>query len=417
MSDADVPNEHHDAPDRGLVGPEHLHAMLPFLGEAVYLYDRDGDLKARLSPPNGILGYGVEVGTNVFAHMHPDDVPRGIQIGDEARSAHHGWSGEVQVRLRHADGTWRRCLLRIHNRTGDPEIAGMVAVLREVPEPDDRADRAAEGALSSIADDLPTAYLALGRGGRVRFASDAAVELLGTGRTDLVGLPVAELVIDADQAAVRAAYATLLHTTGARTVVATTRRPFGGREIEAEFHTRGTDPDHKVVTVVLTDHTAEPGLVRLATRDALTGLANRTKVLGTMAGLLLDPEPVLSVVYVDLDELKAINDAHGHEAGDRALIAVADRLQRLVRPGDLVGRMSGDEFVVVCPGLGGSDLMDFVQRVGEATFAPTEVRAADGTAIPVTVSAGGATATVGDTTESLLRAADEAMFAAKRGRL
>ena len=78
--------------------------------------------------------------------------------------------------------------------------------------------------------------------------------------------------------------------------------------------------------------------------------------------------------------------------------------------------MSGDEFVVVCPGLGGGDLMDFVQRVGEATFAPAEVRAADGTAFPVTVSAGGATATPGDTTESLLRAADEAMFAAKRGR-
>ena len=320
------------------------------------------------------------------------------------------------MRLRHADGTWRRCQLRIHNRTGDPEIAGMVAVLRELPDPADLPDPEVEAELSSIAEDLPTAYLALGRGGRIRFASDAAVALLSTRRTDLVGLPVAELVIDADQAIVRATYATLLHTTGARTVVATTRARFGGRVVEAEFHTRGTDPDHKIVTVVLTDHTQEPELVRLATRDALTGLANRTKVLGTIAGLLLDVEPVLSVVYVDLDDLKAINDAHGHEAGDRALIAVADRLRQLVRPGDLVGRMSGDEFVIVCHGLDGSALMHFVQRVGEATVAPIQVPLADGRTIPVTVSAGGATATQGDTTESLLRAADEAMFAAKRGR-
>jgi diguanylate cyclase (GGDEF)-like protein/PAS domain S-box-containing protein len=307
-------------------------------------------------------------------------------------------------------------VLRIHNRTEDPEIAGMVAVLREVRAGEDRQGPNLDGELPSIAEDLPTAYLALGRGGRIRFASDAAVELLATGRTDLVGLPVPELVVDEDRAVLRAAYATLLHTTGARTVVVTTRRRFGARQIEAELHTRGTDPEHKIVTVVLTDHTDEPQLVRLATRDPLTGLANRTKVLGTIAGLLLDPEPVLSVVYVDLDDLKAINDAHGHEAGDRALIAVAERLKHLVRPDDLVGRMSGDEFVVVCPGLGGGDLIHFVQRVGESTVAPVEVRASDGAVIPVTVSAGGASATTGDTTESLLRAADEAMFAAKRGR-
>ena len=206
--------------------------------------------------------------------------------------------------------------------------------------------------------------------GSIRYASEAASELLKSDREALIGLPVTELVVDQDQPMVQSAYTTLLHTTGARTVVATTRPRFGGRVVEAEFHTRGTDIDHKIVTVVLTDHTEEPELVRMATRDALTGLANRTKVLGTIAGLLLDPDPVFSVVYIDLDDLKSINDNHGHETGDLALIAVGERLRELVRPADLVGRMSGDEFVIVCPGLRGSGLMRFVQRVGETATEP-----------------------------------------------
>ncbi|WP_426574784.1 diguanylate cyclase domain-containing protein [Aquihabitans sp. McL0605] len=410
----DIPDGATHGPD-GLVGPEHLDAMLPFLSEAIFVFDRNGDLKARLSPPNGLLGYGIEAGANVFAHVHPDDAPRGLQIGAEAQEAQHGWTGEVRVRLRHADGSWRTFDLRIHNRFGDPEIDGMVGIMREVPTAE-AGDAGLDPELTAIGDDLPTAYLALGQRGTIRYASEAATELLRTSRDALIGLPINELVVDQDQPIVLSAYHALLHTTGARTVVATTRNRFGGRVVEAELHTRGTDTEHKVVTVVLVDHTAEPELVRLATRDALTGLANRTKVLGTISGLLLDPEPVLSVVYVDLDDLKSINDTYGHETGDRALVAVGERLRELVRPADLVGRMSGDEFVIVCPGLTGGALMRFVQRVGETATEPAIVIAPNGERVYLAVSAGGATAVAGDTTASLLRRSDEAMFAAKHHR-
>jgi diguanylate cyclase (GGDEF)-like protein len=186
--------------------------------------------------------------------------------------------------------------------------------------------------------------------------------------------------------------------------------------VEAEFHTRGTDLGRSLVTVVLVDHTAEPELIRLATRDALTGLANRTKVLETITGLLLEEEPVLSVVYVDLDDLKAINDNHGHETGDRALIEVAEHLRSLVRPDDLVGRLSGDEFAVVCPKLDGHSLMAMVERVATLNDGSCQIATPDGSHTTLSVSAGGATAVAGDTTASLLARADEAMFAAKHAR-
>jgi diguanylate cyclase (GGDEF)-like protein len=159
---------------------------------------------------------------------------------------------------------------------------------------------------------------------------------------------------------------------------------------------------------------SERELVHQATHDALTGVVNRARLLEDLASLLGDRRgrDRLVVLFVDLDGFKVVNDVHGHRAGDRLLVAVADRLRHAARGSDLVARLGGDEFVVLCPG---------VESVGEATAvgdrvlerlsAPFRLGDVDES---VTACIGIAPAAGHADAETLLDVADRAMYAAKR---
>jgi diguanylate cyclase len=122
----------------------------------------------------------------------------------------------------------------------------------------------------------------------------------------------------------------------------------------------------------------------------------------------------LSLLFVDLDGFKEVNDGLGHAAGDEALVIVSERIDRVLRPSDRAGRLGGDEFVVLCPGLIDPDAARAVaQRIVEAISAPLALR--DGMAT-ISASVGVARAGAGDTPASLIAAADAAMYRAKRAR-
>lgn len=163
---------------------------------------------------------------------------------------------------------------------------------------------------------------------------------------------------------------------------------------------------------------------RLAITDGLTGLYNR-RFFQEM--LRLDAERAeragapLSLIIIDLDRFKQINDTCGHPAGDRVLVEAADRIRRAVRPADLVARYGGEEFVCLLPGAGEDTALEVAGRVRGA-LSRTPLPVPGGRAVRLTASLGVASAGTrggrphGDL-EGLIHDADGALYRAKaRGR-
>jgi diguanylate cyclase (GGDEF)-like protein len=157
----------------------------------------------------------------------------------------------------------------------------------------------------------------------------------------------------------------------------------------------------------------EHRLEHLASHDPLTGLANRTRLLehleATRTRIGLDPAR-LTVLFIDLDRFKAVNDLYGHEVGDRMLVNVARRLVHAVRPSDFVARFGGDEFVVVCDDLDPDAASAVAIRLETILGDPVKV---DGVTLQVFASVGAVAGSASTNAEALLAEADAAMYVAK----
>jgi diguanylate cyclase (GGDEF)-like protein len=153
-----------------------------------------------------------------------------------------------------------------------------------------------------------------------------------------------------------------------------------------------------------------------ALHDPLTGLPNRTLLVQRLDHAILRcrrSEKMLAVFFADLDQFKQINDTFGHHVGDELLVAVADRLTGLLRPGDTLARLSGDEFVILCEDLEEVDQVEpLASRISNALAEPFVI---GGNELQVSASVGIAFAGLADDVpESIIQEADGAMYEAKR---
>jgi diguanylate cyclase (GGDEF)-like protein len=155
---------------------------------------------------------------------------------------------------------------------------------------------------------------------------------------------------------------------------------------------------------------------REATHDALTGIANRRSFLAEVEreiGMAKRHGGVTALLFVDLDGFKAVNDEHGHEAGDAVLVATAKRLLGAIRDTDTAARLGGDEFTVLLRHLDTTDgAITAAQRVLDALRPPVSL--GHGRRAQTTPSIGVALWSAGTDADTLMRRADRAMYAAKQ---
>ncbi|MCJ2033421.1 PAS domain S-box protein [Methylobacterium sp. J-068] len=171
----------------------------------------------------------------------------------------------------------------------------------------------------------------------------------------------------------------------------------------------------KLVTDVTSDVALEAAYEearQMAQHDAATALPNRVRLAAFMAEALSAPGASLTVLYLDLDGFKPINDTHGHHVGDRVLGELAERMRRALAPGQLAARVGGDEFVVVAPELPEDAIEPFCRRLLGLAAEPFRHEAGE---VWVSLSIGVAQAPAdGTTPETLLRCADAALYRSKQ---
>lgn len=199
----------------------------------------------------------------------------------------------------------------------------------------------------------------------------------------------------------------LTHDRGARHFFISVRRFVAGSATYLVW--AGVDATDRRAEIKVLEHLAQTDpLTQVANRGRFVEIANQELARCRRYG-----HP-LSLWMLDIDHFKAVNDTHGHHAGDVALQSLMATSRRALRDWDVVGRMGGEEFAVLLPETDTTQALDVAERLRMAV-ATTDIPVEDGTVVHLTVSTGVATANDGDiTVDSLLNRADKALYEAKR---
>lgn len=157
-------------------------------------------------------------------------------------------------------------------------------------------------------------------------------------------------------------------------------------------------------------------LRNLADHDGLTGIFNQRSFMEAATAQIAlahrNKQP-LSLIAMDLDHFKQVNDTYGHQAGDRALQICAQKMKESSREHDLPARVGGEEFAILLPGTPLEDALLAAQRL-RSTIENAAINLEDGTHFHLTASLGVATLEADETLESLMKRADQALYSAKQ---
>jgi diguanylate cyclase (GGDEF)-like protein/PAS domain S-box-containing protein len=281
--------------------------------------------------------------------------------------------------------------------------------------------RASEARFRALVEYSSDIILVLDPIGTITYLSPAAERSIGRPAEQLLGRSIFETVHREDAERLHSALDEVSATPGHQRTVEYRQQAGDGAWTYIEAILRNSLDDAHLDGIIVTarDITmrkqAEELLQHQALHDALTGLPNRTLLqdrLQHAIRLAYRQRAPLALLFLDLDQFKAVNDRFGHHAGDQLLQQAAPRLQAALRESDTLARLGGDEFAVVLPGARSADAEVVAQKIVRAFEQPFVI---DGRHVTMHVSTGIALfPDHGADAETLVRHADLAMYAAKR---
>jgi diguanylate cyclase (GGDEF)-like protein/PAS domain S-box-containing protein len=386
-----------------------------------------------------MMGYTAEelIGHSVLDQIHPEDQPRAVEGWLAMLSTRR--NQQTRGRRKRKDGSLVWVDTTLHNLLNQPDanhvLVELIDVSAEMEAQEALAER--EELLRRLTDGMPDGLLQLDAERNVVYNNAHLLEILH-GSPDAGS--VAEVTAASNgQTQDAAPSATMLLETLTQEAMAAFETALGrvldegiDQDVEVDFVLpsgewrcalmsirallRPTGEVSGAITSVLdiTDSVrARQELEKRATFDALTGAYNRPSILGAVQRELeRDDSTMTAVIYVDLDDFKPVNDNLGHAAGDELLELVAKRLKIASRTGEDVGRLGGDEFLILLRDISGPEVaMQVAHRICESLGSAF---ALSSDAVELRASVGVAYSCAGEiTAEELVKRADAAMYLSK----
>jgi len=409
---------------------QRFHALVALGNDAIFVIT-DGRITYASPAIERIIGISAAelVGTRCSDLIHPDDRQRAAA---EFTSAFIGASHGLHARIRHRDGTWRWIEAYTTNHLDTPGVNGLIVNARDITArklANERIEEASALLASVMGAAANEAIFVTDASANIVAFSRGAEVLLGYTAADVIGHlhprsfhPQEQIEETAATLGIAADDLFRFVPPGDLSLVREwmfvrrdgSRFP-GSLTVTSRFDSHGTLSGFLNVARDITEQRrVEAFLTDQALHDALTGLGNRAHLRNILDASSGVPELASgrSLLFIDLDHFKVVNDTYGHATGDAVLCGTAQRLNDCLRAQDVAIRLGGDEFVVVLrPNVGPKVATRIAERIVRSISEPFVI---DGNLICIGASIGVATTTTETTTDELLLYADQAAYAAKR---
>jgi diguanylate cyclase (GGDEF)-like protein/PAS domain S-box-containing protein len=403
-----------------LKSKERLQMFIEHAPAALAMFDREMRYVAVSRRWLDITGTDSE---NVLGRNHYDVFP---ELPEKYRDTHvRGLAGEAQRcdedRQERSDGTvqWVRWEI-LPWRTDEGDVGGIILFLEDITKAKESEQRLQLAA--SVFEHATEAIVVTDLNGAILEINDAFTRMTGYSREESVGQRVDMLKSDLHDEVFYAEMSRSIVEGGrwrgelwnrakdgrafpASTTITTVRSPLG----EAQYYV-------SLFFDISPMKEQEQKLERIAHFDALTGLPNRALLGDRLRSAMTaarDSNRMLAVIFIDLDNFKAVNDRQGKDTADALLVSVAGRMKHVLREGDTLGRLGGDEFVAILPDL--SNVASATSVIDRLLQAAGEAQCVGGHELRISATAGATFYPQSQDVDAdqLLRQADQAMYEAK----